>query len=160
MKTFNSVVMLALMAASTGYAAPSAPAASVPTETAEKSHTLFMGVDISVEKDKKFHRVRDVSGSSWIINLNGRPEIIPTERKALSVRIEQSVKLTESTATFGNIVAERAYTSGNDPRMVAMRSQIQMEAYTSERVTAAEVELSRASMSAAFKRWEQDIRLP
>jgi len=117
----------------------SAPAAG----GAGKTHTLFMGVDIAVEHGKMFRRVREVSGSSWVVNVDGRPEFIPANKQALNLKVEQSLKLTEATATLANLKAERAYLSGSDPKTQAMRAQLHLQAFTTEQQVVAERTLQR-----------------
>ncbi len=121
----------------------SAPAAEGVAGSSAKTHTLFMGVDIAVEHEKLFRRVREVSGSSWVVNVNGRPEFIPANKHALNLKVEQSLKLTEATATLANLKAERTYTPGSDPKTQAMRTQLHLQAFTTEQQMVAERELQR-----------------
>ena len=121
----------------------SAPAAEGAAGSSAKTHTLFMGVDIAVEHEKLFRRVREVSGSSWVVNVNGRPEFIPANKHALNLKVEQSLKLTEATATLANLKAERTYTPGSDPKTQAMRTQLHLQAFTTEQQMVAERELQR-----------------
>ncbi len=124
-------------------AAPATPP-PVPPGSGEKSHTLFMGADVSVELDKVFHRVRDVSRSSWVVNVKGRPEFIPTQQRALNLRVERSLKLTEKNATVANFKGERTYSPGNDPRQRALVNQVQMSAFVTEQSMSAERDFLRA----------------
>jgi hypothetical protein len=125
-------------------AAAPASIAKIEAGTAEKTYSLFMGTDISVEFGNAFRRVRDVSRSSWVITVDGQPEFIPTERRALNLRVERSLKLTQKDASIANLRAERAYTVSNDPRQQAMRTQVQMSALAMERSTAADAEYRQA----------------
>jgi hypothetical protein len=90
-----------------------------------------------------FRRVREVSGSSWVVNVDGRPEFIPANKQALNLKVEQSLKLTEATATLANLKAERAYLSGSDPKTQAMRAQLHLQAFTTEQQVVAERTLQR-----------------
>ena len=140
---FLSWLGLCEMACVMSAAAPTS-VAKIEPDTAEKTHSLFMGTDISVEFGNAFRRVRDVSRSSWVITVDGRPEFIPTERRALNLRVDRSLKLTEKGASIANLRAERAYTVGNDPRQQAMKTQVQMSVLAMERAEAADVEFRRA----------------
>lgn len=109
--------------------------AAEPEAAAEKgrtTHSLFMGTDVSVEVDKVFHRVREVSRSSWVITRDGRPEFIPTERRQLNLRVGKSLKLADTSATLANLKSERAYTSGNNPLMKAVQSQGRSSSYMTD----------------------------
>ena len=142
-----------------GGAVRAADGGSRPEGGADKSHVLFMGVDVAVEHEKMFRRVREVSGSSWVVNVGGRPEFIPTARKALNLKIEQSLKLTEATATLANLKTERAYLPGSDPKMESMRTQLHLGAFTTERQMVAERELSREFNRAAWTTTLEDESL-
>ncbi len=145
MKTRTFTLLWAGMIAGCGaFAATPATPPPAAASAGEKTHTLFMGADISVELDKVFHRVRDVSRSSWVVNVKGRPEFIPTQQRSLNLRVERSLKLTEKNATVGNFKGERTYTPGNDPRQRALVNQLQMSAFVSEQSMAAERDFLRA----------------
>jgi hypothetical protein len=141
---------IALLAVASGYAAAPAKVQPQAPASGAKTHTLFMGVDVAVEHEKMFRRVREVSGSSWVVNVGGRPEFIPANKQSLNLKIEQSLKLTEVTAKLDNLKSERTYTPGNDPRMEAMRAQLHLQAFTTERQMVAERELQRSLDSAAW----------
>ncbi len=150
MKTRFSYWMVLMAAASTYGAAPIAKVAPRAPASGEKTHTLFMGVDVAVEYEKTFRRVREVSGSSWVVNVGGRPEFIPANKQALNLKIEQSLKLTETTATLANLKSERTYLPRNDPRMQSLRTQLHLQAFTTEQQMVAERTLQRALDSAAW----------
>jgi len=79
-----------------------------------KNHVLFMGADIAVEKDKEFHPVHDVTPSSLVIELNGKPAEVRQSRD-VNLLIKESLKLALANATVENLVTERAYAPGSDP---------------------------------------------
>ena len=87
------------------------------------SHTLFMGADIDLKWNNAFHRVRDVSGGSFVIKIGGEDVLIPMDRGPVGFKIEQSLKLTEASATIVGLKGERAYTSANDPVKAFVRQQ-------------------------------------
>jgi hypothetical protein len=144
-------VLLVLLTAMPGLrAAAPAKVPAVAPATGEKTHALFMGIDVSVEQDKTFYHVRDVSGSSWVINVHGRPEFIPANRGALNLKVDQSLKLTDASATLANLKTERTYSMANDPKTQSLREQVQTSAFFTEVAQAAEWQLRDMERSAAF----------
>jgi hypothetical protein len=85
------------------------------TSDSSKTHTLFMGADFSVGKDSKTYPVKDVLGSSWVVDVGGQEREISTKEGALNIRITPSLKLTQVFATVANLKDERGYSMGNDP---------------------------------------------
>lgn len=90
------------------------------SDAEEKSHTLFMGLDLSLEHEKKFHRVKDVSGDSFVITANAAPVFLPVNRASRNLRVSSVLKLTSVSASIANLASKRAYTPQNDPRMKRM----------------------------------------
>jgi hypothetical protein len=88
---------------------------------AAKTHTLFMGADISVNLDKDLYAVRDVVGSSWVIDINGKDKIVSTKEAPHNLKITPVLKLTEVSATISGFRKEAAYTFDNDPSVLITR---------------------------------------
>jgi hypothetical protein len=108
---------LAQFSIATTFSAEPSPSAAL--EAAPKTHVLFMGADIEVEKDKEFYPVQDVTPSSLVIELNGKPAQVPQSRDVVLL-IKESLKLAAATVVVENLVTERAYAPGSDPfRQVA-----------------------------------------
>lgn len=82
---------------------------------ASKTHTLFMGADISVNLDRDLYPVRDVVGSSWVIDINGKDKLISSKEAPTNLKITPTLKLTEVAATITGFVREAAYSYANDP---------------------------------------------
>mgnify|MGYP000937752490 CR=1 FL=1 len=143
MKTVSGGVSIFVFGAVIGGPWCSAQPGRQTAESPTKAHTLFMGVDLAIEHKNMFRRVREVSGSSWVVNVEGRPEFIPANKQALKIKVEQSLKLSEARATLGDLKTERTYAPGRDPGMEAMRTQLHLGAFTTERQMVAERELSR-----------------
>src|ERR1700678_2900249 len=61
---------------------------------AAKTHTLFMGADISVQLDKDLYPVRGVLGSSWVIGINGEDKVVSTKQAPMNLKITPTLKLT------------------------------------------------------------------
>lgn len=87
-----------------------------------KTHTLFMGVDLAVERGSTFRKVRDVHAGAFILQVNGQPVSVPTRSDNLKLKIEHSLKLAEGEATLLDLKGDRAYTPSNDPTRKFMRS--------------------------------------
>ncbi len=90
------------------------PATAGAQESA-KTHTLFMGADVSVGQDKGLYAVRDVSGSSWVIDVDGQTKVLSAKSGPLNIKVTPSLKLTEVSATLADLKGTPAYTSGSDP---------------------------------------------
>jgi hypothetical protein len=106
---------------------------SAPVETTgeqPKTHTLFMGADISVQRDKEFYRVVDVSHGFFVINVNGERTLISPKNGPLNMRIAPGLRLTEISASIANLKSEKAYTPGNDPNQQLAKSLASAEELT------------------------------
>src|SRR5580704_10420215 len=77
--------------------------------SAAKTHTLFMGADISVNLDKDLYPVRGVIGSSWVININGQEKIVSARQAPMDLKITPTLKLTDVSATIVGYKKVRAY---------------------------------------------------
>lgn len=132
MNAITRIVVTAIAATVQGGTLVAEEAAVSAEREPKKTHSLFMGTDVAVEVGNVFHRVREVSRSSWVITLDGRPEFIPTERRRLNLRVEKSLKLADTSATLANLKSERSYTSGNHPLMQAVKSQGKASAYMTD----------------------------
>ena len=104
--------------------ASSAPAAVPDGGKAEpKTHTLFMGADLSIEQNKVLYRVQDVVGGSFVIMVDGKEVKIPADWGAIKLKVDRSLKLTATSVSIDHLKAERAYTPGNDPVKKFMAAQ-------------------------------------
>ena len=70
------------------------PAYTVDEPLGTKTHTLFMGADIAINLDNAMYKVRDVFGSNWVVDINGRQKEISAKRAPLDLKITPSLKLT------------------------------------------------------------------
>jgi hypothetical protein len=87
-------------------------------ETAEpKTHVLFMGTDIDVQLNQKEYRVKNVAGYSFVINVDGKPVEVATNRGPIALKVIPSLKLSDRAATVAALSFERAYTPENDPTL-------------------------------------------
>src|SRR5688572_6516304 len=81
----------------------SSPAHAATDAPETKTHTLFMGLDLSVEHNKSFHRVKDVSGSSFVIASKGEPVFLPVNRASQNLKVSHALKLASTAATLSNL---------------------------------------------------------
>jgi hypothetical protein len=80
-----------------------------------KTHTLFMGADIFVNLDRDLYPVRDVTGSSWVIDINHQDKIVSAKEAPMNLKITPTLKLTETAATITGFKRAAAYSYENDP---------------------------------------------
>ena len=87
-----------------------------PVGAAEaKTHTLFMGADISVEYNKTMYRVESVVEGAVVINVGGKEVEVAADWSKVKLKVDRTLKLTGTSASVVNLKGERAYTPGNDP---------------------------------------------
>jgi hypothetical protein len=103
---------------------------TMPTYTVEeplstKTHTLFMGADIAINLDRDLYKVRDVFGSNWVIQINGREKEISAKQAPLNLKITPNLKLTETSATIEGLKRVQAYSYANDPSVRLTRGLTQ-----------------------------------
>jgi hypothetical protein len=91
------------------------PAFTVDEAKSAKTHTLFMGADIAINLDRDLYSVRDVWGSNWVIDINGREKEIAANRAPLNLKITPTLKLTENSVTIVGFKRVQAYSYANDP---------------------------------------------
>ena len=84
------------------------------TETPPKTHVLFMGADLSLEKDKSVHPVEDVTATSLVIKRDGKLVNEPLNQEA-NIHIGEALKIADTSVAVDNLKTERAYTPGTDP---------------------------------------------
>ncbi|MFA5056885.1 MAG: hypothetical protein WC485_02125 [Opitutaceae bacterium] len=101
-------------------ASPDAPVAAT---TEPRPYIFFMGADLEVQVAKEACRVRDVSGSSFRVQAEGKEVSIPMDEGPVTLRLQQSPKLTENSAVIAKLKGERAYTPANDPYRKFSREQ-------------------------------------
>lgn len=106
---------LALLPALTASAADAAAAAD--PSAPPKPYVLFMGADLTVQREKKFYRVEDVVGSELKISINRKEFFVPTRRGQTSLKVDYGLKLTSAAAQLDGWEAGPGYTPANDPRL-------------------------------------------
>jgi hypothetical protein len=98
-------------AAETGPAKPSAPA---------RTHVLFMGADLSVQREKRYYQVEDVTGSELKIRIGKKEFFVPTRSRSTSLKVSNSLKLSGASVQLDDLQSGPAYTSANDPMRKAI----------------------------------------
>jgi hypothetical protein len=108
------------------------PAYTVEEPVSAKTHTLFMGADIAINLDRHIYRVRDVWGSNWVIDINGRERQISAKEAPLNLKITPGLKLTEASATIVGFRRVRAYSYANDPSVLLTKGLSQSASISSD----------------------------
>jgi hypothetical protein len=114
-----------------------------------KSHTLFMGADFSVERGGDYYPVTDVRGSSFIINVKGASIEIPMDLRATNLRVQSSLKLTETAATIADLKGERSYTWGADPVRIFTKATVDSAYQNSDAEMAADDDEQKVDIAQA-----------
>ncbi|HVZ64529.1 MAG TPA: hypothetical protein VG936_08150 [Lacunisphaera sp.] len=106
-----------------------APAPVARTDPAEaKPYVLYMRTDLSVEQHNKLYPIKDVSGRDFIVSIDGRQVNVPTVGAGHRIEFGHALTLARASASLTDLVAERAYTPGADPRMQRERSAMTADA--------------------------------
>jgi len=102
-----------------GVSAAETAAAKKPEEP--KSHVLFMGADLSVQREKKFYRVENVVGSEFMIRVNKKEVFIPTRLRSTEIKVGHDLKLTGAVVQLDGWQSGPGYTPANDPNLKFQR---------------------------------------
>ncbi len=91
------------------------------TPAPPKPYVLFMGADLAVQRDKKYHRVEDVVGSEFKIKIGQKEFFVPTRNRNTGLKVSHSLKLSGATVRLDGLQSGPAYTPANDPvrKMIA-----------------------------------------
>ena len=85
----------------------SLPAAGADTKAEPaKTHVLFMGADLAVQRDKKFHRVEDVVGSELKIRIGKREALVVVSLRDTSDPQAGLVRLLVDADTIGRLAGQ------------------------------------------------------
>jgi len=120
------------------HAAPTVPA-TPPSQPAEaKPYVLFMRTDVEVENNKKLYPVKDVSGRTFIISVDGQPVTVPMEGNPHRLDFQHTLTLARASASVTGLETERAYTPGADPVMLRQRKSVEVSAAIGDAASLAE----------------------
>jgi len=92
-------------------------AADPVNDNNDKPFVLFMGADFDVQQGGQLHRVKNVTGNSFVIAVDDRTAEVPMNRGRLDLNVTPQLKLSDRTAVVKDLKVERAYTPANDPRL-------------------------------------------
>ena len=142
--------------ARTLFSAAAIAAATLPgladAPSASKTYTLFMGDDISVGTGSEAYPVKDVSGSSWVVEVNGQPKVVSPKDRPINLKIVRSPKITEVSATLADLKGTPAYTFENDPSVKltrALANAAQLNAGYESALSQAQAALAHAQAEAS-----------
>ena len=91
------------------------PAYTVEESLSTKTHTLFMGAEIAINLDRDVYPVKDVLGSNWVIDINGKEREISAKEAPLNLKFTPTLKLTEVSATIQGFTRVQSFSFANDP---------------------------------------------
>jgi hypothetical protein len=91
------------------------PAYTVEEPLSTKTHTFFMGTEIAIKLDRDLYPVKDVLGSNWVIDINGKDREISAKEAPLNLKFTPTMKLTEVSATIEGFKRVQVYSFANDP---------------------------------------------
>lgn len=80
-----------------------------------RNHVLFMGANLEVQRDKKFYRVEDVTGSEFKIRVGKRETFVPTRNRTTGLKVNPALKLAVTTVQLDDLQSGPSYTPANDP---------------------------------------------
>lgn len=79
------------------------------------NHILFMGADLSVLHAKKLYLVKDVTGSSLSIRVDGDEVLVPTSPGPINLHVDADLKLSGFSMQLDELKAGPGYTYAHDP---------------------------------------------
>lgn len=86
-----------------------------PKPAPAKTHVLFMGADLAVQRDKRYHRVEDVEGSEFKIRIGKKEFFVPTRNRATGLKVDHGLKLAHTSVVLDGLQSGPSYTPLNDP---------------------------------------------
>lgn len=116
-----------------------------------KTHTLFMGTDLSVVSQDKVLPVRDVEDNSFVVIGPAGRMVVRADDQKLRLKLEDALKLTSTCVTVEKLVFERVYSAGKDP-MVKFQDAARTSAYMSAGVSNTDSEIRWAEASVGYAR--------
>ncbi len=99
----------------TAYSLLSTLAAAEEKTPVPKDHVLFMGANLSIQRDGKIYRVEDVTGSELTIRVDQQEVRVPTRRGPVNLQVNAGLKLAAVSVQLDQLHSGPAYTYENDP---------------------------------------------
>ncbi|HZZ18524.1 MAG TPA: hypothetical protein VFE25_04105 [Opitutaceae bacterium] len=88
------------------------------TVSAPKTHTLFMGADLSVSLGDELYPVHDVVGASWVLMIGGQEKLVSTKDSSTNMQVTPNLKLSEGSASIMQFNRMQSYSYANDPTVI------------------------------------------
>jgi len=79
------------------------------------AYALYMGSNVSIEWQGQLRPVRDVDGTYFIVEVDGKTARVPTKFRNLKIKIDPMVKVSATGITISELKPDRVYTPGADP---------------------------------------------
>jgi len=89
--------------------------AAEPAAVAPKTHTLFMGVNLTIVSKDSLLPVKNVQQNSFVAQGPRGDIVIQPDDRQFQLKINNALKLTTAFATVDNLKFDRTYTPANDP---------------------------------------------
>lgn len=102
------------------------------TQTPPKPFTLYMGANLSIQKDKELFRVQNVKGSSFVIKTKAGETRVQMNYSQMPVKIERTLKLSENAAVIEKFKAQPTYSYATDPHRIAVVNKAHGDAITQD----------------------------
>ncbi len=152
MKSFPRTVVLAL----TLVLPPLLGAADEKTAP-PKTHVLFMGADLSVQRDNKVYRVEDITGSELKIHVDQQEVLVPTRRGPVGLQVNAGLKVAGISVQLDQLKSGPAYTYENDPtRKIEEATHSSMNAAAAQDMAQIHQSYAATNMVVAETRVAQD----
>lgn len=143
MKLMPPVLLAALLAA------PVLPAAGPAPAGAPKTHTLYLGADISLVTGKgTLLPVRDIQDHAFVAVDHGK-RVVASQDDKFSLKLDDALKLTAESASIEKLTFERSYTAAADP-MTRFKDAARASAYMDAVADAALLELKDAESQTGY----------
>ena len=115
-----------------------------------KTHALFMGADLVVQREKKLYRVEDVAGSEFMIHVDKQEVFVPTRNRQTGLQVSYNLKLSGASVKLDGLQSGPAYTPENDPmRKLAEASNNAAGIAAQQDMSRAQVDRAAANMASA-----------
>jgi len=124
-------------------------AAPAPVATPPKTHTLFMGANLSIVSKDTALPVSDVRSNSFVVDGPHGRIIVPAQSDQFRIKIDDTLKLTTNYVRIDKLTFDRSYTPGRDP-MTKFADAARTSAYLDDGRDEADRALRYAGAGAGF----------
>ena len=131
-------------------AAAETKVAETKAAPAPGTHVLFMGADLSVQRDKKIYKVDDIAGSDFKIHVGREEVLVPTRQGPVNLQINAGLKLAAISVQLDKLESGPAYTYANDPmRKLQETANTQMDIAAAQDMANTQMAIASSNLSAA-----------